>query len=240
VRARGRRVSMAVAMTAPGPRPFRRAVLGLVLVLPAVLAFWWFWSRPEHVTTRFDDALDRALKPVMEQAEVQHKLGAATPTLARILARQLAERSVQYLSARDLELWQKTRVLVARSSPEACARLWKGGDSALLGPPIAALGEETLNAYTEMLARGFALRLEQKPPPEPQLGALDRGFAAIAAGLPDAARPGFEADVRRRDLSDARACELFLTLADGTARLDPLARADFLRALAKELPAAGR
>jgi len=212
-------------------------VFGSALVVPAVLAGWWLWRRPERVSTQFDDALDRALAPVIEQSGAQHKLGAPTPTLTRVLGRELAERSVQYLSARDLELWQNTRLRVARASPAACARLWKGGDATFLGPAVVALGEETLNAYTEMLARGFALRLERKPPPEPQLGAIDRGFVAIAASLPAAARPSFEADIKRRDLSDARACELFLTLSSGTEKLEPLARIDFLRALAKELQA---
>jgi hypothetical protein len=235
VRPPARRVSMAAGMTSPGQRPFRRAALGSVLVVPAVLAGWWLWTRPERVTTGFDDALDRALAPVIEQGGAQHKLGAPTPALTRVLARELAERSVQYLSARDLELWQKTRWRVAQASPDACARLWKGGDAAFLGPAIAALGADALDAYAEMLARGFALRLERKPPPEPQLGAIDRGFSAIAAGLPPDARASFEADVKRRDLSDTRACELFLTVSSGTEKLEPLSRADFLRALAKEL-----
>ena len=227
-------------MTSPGPRRLSRAGLAVVLLLPVALAVWWLSTRPERVTSRFDDALDRALGPVIEQNEAQHKLGAATPTLTRILARELAQRSMQYLSARDLELWQTTRSRAAQTSPLACARLWKGGDPAFLGPAIAALGEEPLDAYAAMLARGFALRLEHKPAPEPQLGAIERGFAAIADELPPASRSAFEADVKRRELSDARACELFLTLARGTDKLEPLARADFLRALAKELDAPAR
>jgi len=226
-------------MTSPGQRRLSRAGLGVVLLLPAALVVWWLWARSERVTSRFDDALDQALKPVIEQSEAQHKLGAATPALTRVLTRELAERSMQYLSARDLELWQQTRSRVARASPAACARLWKGGDAAFLGPAIATLGQETLDAYTAMLARGLALRLERKPPPEPQRAAIEHGFAAIAAGLPEANRASFQADVKGRELSDARACELFLTLSDGTDKLEPLARADFLRALAKELDAPG-
>jgi hypothetical protein len=152
------------------------------------------------VASRFDDALDRALAPVMEQREVQLKLGAATPSQARLLARELAQRSIQYLAPRDLEIWQATRVRVARASPGACAKFWLGGDQALLGPAIAALGDEALDAYVEMLARALALRLERKPAPLPTAHAIERGFAAIAAGLPPEARAAFENDVERRDL----------------------------------------
>jgi hypothetical protein len=223
-------------MTQKGPRRLSRAVLGSVLVVPAVLAFWWLWTRPQRVTTHFDDALDRALAPVIEQTEVQHKLGAPTPTLTRVLARELAQRSVVYLAPRDLELWADIRARVARSSPQVCASLWKGGDQAFLGPAIAGLGDATLDTYTEMLARGLALRLERRPPPEPSPRAIERGFSAIAAALPPDAQRAFEADAKRPDVSDARACELFLTLSRGAAELEPAMRVDFYRALASELP----
>src|SRR5258705_2071547 len=79
----------------------------LLLLAPLGLVLWWFWVRPQHpaAASRFDDVLDRALSPVMQQREVQLKLGAATPTQARLLARELALRSVPYLAPRDLELW---------------------------------------------------------------------------------------------------------------------------------------
>lgn len=223
-----------------GPQSRRSiAVRAVVLLAPAVLVGWWFSTRARRAPSPYDEALDRALAPVMEQRDVKSKLGAASPTQARLLARQLAELSIQYLSPRDLELWQDVRLAVARSSPAACARLWQGGSNDFFGPAVAALGPETLEAYTEMLGRGLALRLEHKPPPEPSSEALARGLAAIAETLPDGERARFEADVKRRELPDARACELFLTLSSGTQKVGPAERGDFLRALAKalELPA---
>lgn len=222
-------------MTSEGRRRLTRPLLGLMLVAPLVLSLWWLWSRPTHGTTRFDDALDRALAPVMANDEVQHKLSAATSTQARLLARQLAELSIQWLSPRDLELWQATRLRVAKSSPATCSRLWKGGDQSFLGSAIAALGDDALEQYTEMLARGFALRLERKPPPAVSTGAVANGFAAVAAQLPAEQRERFESDAKQRELSDARACELFLTLSNGIEQLQPAQRSDFLRGLAAEL-----
>ncbi len=86
-----------------------------------------------------------------------------------------------------------------------------------------------------MLARGLALRLEQKPPPSVSIAAIDHGFAAIAEQLPVEERERFQVDVKRHDVSDARACELFLALSNGAEKLDPAPRADFYRALAGAL-----
>lgn len=222
-------------MIAEGQRRLNRVLLAIALAVPLGLSVWWLASRREPTPSSFDEALDRALLPVMQQRDVQTKLGAATPRQARLLARELAAGSIQYLAPRDLELWQSTRVRVARVSTAACAYLWKGGNPRYLGRAIAGLGDEALQAYTEMLARGLALRLERKLAPEPAQGAIQHGFAAAAALLPSEARAAFEVDVRRKDLSAARACELFLTLANGTEKLEPEARSDFLRALAREL-----
>jgi hypothetical protein len=222
-------------MTNPSRRPLSRFGLAVVLLLPLGLSVWWFSTRSTPVPTRFDEALDRALVPVMEQREVQLKLGAGTSNQARMLARELARRSVPYVAAHDLELWAEIRQKVARSSPVACARLWKGGDDAFLGPAIAQLGDAELESYVAMLARGFALRLEKKPPPSIAAGSIERGFVAAAAELPPEARAAFENDVKRADVSDARACELFMQLSSGAQKLEPAARSDFYRALAVSL-----
>lgn len=217
-----------------------RVLRWLALLAPATLAAWWLANKPKPAASAYDDALDRALAPVMAQREVQAKLGAASRTQARLLARELSAISVQYLAPRDLELWQRVRLAVARASPSDCARLWKGGKADFLGPAIALLGDDTLEQYTEMLGRALALRLERKPPPEPPPGAIERALKAISARLSPEQRERFEADVKRRDLSDARACELYLTVSTLTEQLEPAARTDFLRALAKELPVAPR
>jgi hypothetical protein len=216
-------------------RPKLSIFRAVLLLAPLGLSLWWLWTRQERAVSPFDDALDRALAPVLQQREVQSKLGAATSTQARLLSRELAQRSVHYLAPRDLELWQATRLRVARASKASCAKLWQGGNEAFLGPRIAELGPEALEAYVEMLARGFALRLERKPAPESSPGALSVGFGAVAAQLSPNLRPNFEQDLERRDLDDARACQLFLTLAEGLTKLEPAQRADFLRALAKAL-----
>lgn len=222
-------------MTNPGRRPISRVGLALVLAVPLGLALWWLSTRSAPVTTRFDEALDRALVPVMEQREVQQKLRTATSNQARMLARELARRSVPYVAAHDLELWAEIRQKVARASPAACSRLWKGGDDAFLGPAVASLGDAELESYVAMLARGFALRLERKPPPSVAPGSIERGFHAVAESLSPEARAAFEADVKRADVSDARACQLFLQLSSGAAKLEPAARTDFYRALSARL-----
>lgn len=222
-------------MTRGSRRTLGRAGLALSLLAPLGFALWWFGTRREPVATRFDEALDRALVPVMEQREVAHKLSAATSGQARMVARDLARRSVPYLAPRDLELWAETREQVARSSPAACARLWKGGDDTFLGPAIAELGDDTLQTYVAMLARGFALRLERKPPPSVAPGSIERAFKAAAESLAPEARVAFENDVKRADVGDRRACELFLVLASAADHLEPAARTDFYRALAAKL-----
>lgn len=227
-------------MTTEGQLRAGRALRSTALLLPLLLAGFWLWTRTERSPSRFDDALDRALLPVMQQGALRQQLGALTSTQARLLARDLAERSVPYLGPRDLELWAATRARVARASKPACAHLWKGGDDAFLGPAIVDLGPEALDGYAQMLARALALRLEvlrleQKPTAPLAANAVQRGFAAIAEQLPADARAAFEQDVKRHDVSDARACELFLTLASGAEKLEPGLRVEFYRGLASAL-----
>lgn len=216
-------------------RPSLRAVRLLALSVPTVFVGWWLWVGPRASPSSYEEALDRALDPVLAGRELSSKLGAPNPTQLRLIAREAAQSSIQYLAPRDLELWQEMRLRVARSSPAACARLWQGGSGAFFGPAVAALGDEPLRQYTEMLGRGLALRLERKPPPEPSPGALERGLEAIGAGLPESERARFRAELARRDLGQTQACELFLRVSSGTARLEPATRTDFLRALAKGL-----
>lgn len=224
-------------MTPEGQRSAARVLRGGVLLVPLLLAVWWLYQRPAPRASRFDEALDRAVAPVMQQREVQQKLGAVSATQAQALARELAERSVPYLDPRDLELWAATRLRVAQASKPACARLWKGGNDELLRTSIAELEPEALDDYTQMLARGLALRLERKPPPALVPGVIDRVFGLVAEQQPPDARARFQADVKRADVSDARACELFLTLSRGAAQLDAALRVDFYRALAGALEA---
>jgi hypothetical protein len=225
----------AAAMSFEGQRRAGRVLRGVVLAVPLALAAFWLLNRPVPAASRFDEALDRAVAPVMQQTELQKKLGAITSTQARLLSRELAERSVPYLGPRDLELWAATRLRVARASKPACARLWKGGDDALLRSAIGELDSAPRESYTQMLARGLALRLERKPVPALVPGVIERGFAVIAEQLPPDARRQFQADVHRSDVSDARACELFLTLSNGAEKLEPSLRVDFYRALASAL-----
>jgi hypothetical protein len=219
-------------MTSEAPRRAGRVLRGVVLAVPLALAALWLFNRPSRTDPRFDEALDRAVAPVMQQTDLPKKLGAVTSSQARLLSRELAERSVPYLGPRDLELWAATRLSVARASKLACARLWKGGDDALLRSAIGDLNPEPLESYTQMLARGLALRLEGMPVPRLVPGVIDRGFAAIAESLPPEARSQFQADVQRSDVSDERACQLFLTLGSGAEKLEPTLRVDFYRALA--------
>jgi hypothetical protein len=222
-------------MSLPGPRKRLQVLRGLALGVPALFVCWWLWLKPRAQPSPFDAALDRALEPVLSGRELSAKLGASSPTELRLVARQAAQTSIQYLAPRDLELWQDVRLRVAQSSPVACARLWQGGSLEFFGPAVAALGDEPLRQYTEMLGRGLSLRLERKPPPEPAQGALARGLSAIGQALPSGERARFEADVSRRDLTDARACELFLVVSTGARALEPGARTEFLRALAQGL-----
>jgi hypothetical protein len=219
-------------------RPQLRALRALILAVPALVVGWWFWIKPRPAPSSYEVALDRALEPVLAGRELGSKLGAASPAQVRLIAREAAQTSIQYLAPRDLELWQRTRERVARASPEACARLWQGGSTEFFGPAVAALGDEPLQQYTEMLGRGLALRLERKPPPEPSPGALSSGLAAIAAALPADERQRFQAESSRRDLAGARACALFLSVSKGIEALEPATRTDFLRALAKGLQSA--
>jgi hypothetical protein len=227
-------------MIAEGSRSAGRLFRASMLLVPLALACYWLWTRPGRTLSRFDDELDRALSPVMSQSDLRGRVGALTSSQARLVARDLAQRSIPYLGARDLELWAATRARVARHSPPACTHLWKGGDEAFLGPAVAELGPETLEAYVQMLARALALRLEQAraehgPAPRSSSTALERGFATIADQLPPEERARFEVDVKRSDVSDPRACELFLALADGAEKLEPGLRTDFYRALAEAL-----
>ncbi|HEX2871225.1 MAG TPA: hypothetical protein VHP33_08215 [Polyangiaceae bacterium] len=222
-------------MMSEGKRHTGRAIRGTALLIPLVLAGYWLWTRGERTPSRFDDALDRALSPVVQASGLGRELGSMTSSQARILSRDLARRSVVYLGARDLEEWGATRARVARASKAACARLWKGGDDSFFGPAVAQLGPESLEQYTRLLGRALALRLEQKAPPPTVTGVLARGLTAIAEQLPDDARAKFEADAKRSDVSDERACELFLTLSSGAEKLEPGLRVEFYRALAAEL-----
>ncbi len=176
----------------------------------------------------------------MQQSELQQETRLLTSSQTRLLARDLAERSVPYLGPRDLELWAGMRFRVAQASPQACSNLWKGGDETFLGPAIADLGPAELEAYVQMLARALALRLEElrferKPSPPPSASMIERGFAAIAEQLPADAQAEFEQNVKRRDVTDEQACRLFLTLFGGAEKLEPALRWHFYQALASAL-----
>jgi hypothetical protein len=224
-------------MTGNAPRRPSRWLLALLVGVPSLAAVYWLSTRSEEPGTRFDAALDEALAPVLAQHEAALRLGSSTPTQARLLAREAALHSVQFLAPADLELWAATRSRVARASPVACAKLWQGGDTSFWGEAVAALGDEALAEHVEMLARGLSLRLERKPPPEPRPDAIERGMRAIAEQLPPSERAAFDVDVTRRDLPEARACQLFLQVSSGAERLPTAARIEFLRGLAKALPA---
>jgi hypothetical protein len=100
---------------------------------------------------------------------------------------------------------------------------------------IGELGPEALEAYVQMLARGLALRLERHVAPPAVPGSIDRGFSLIAESLPPSSRGQFLADIKRHDVSDARACELFLTVGKGAEQLEPSLRIAFYRGLAGAL-----
>lgn len=223
----------------PSAPTLRRSLLALLLLAPTAGVVAWLSARREPPRSRFDDALDRALSPVIEQSDGRTKLGLSSSRQARAVARALAKRSIPYLAARDLALWADTRERVAATSTPACAKLWKGGDDAFFGPALASLGDEPLQQYVEMLGRALALRLEGKTPQQAKPDALAHGFEQIAAAMPEPLRESFAADVRRRDVSDARACELFRALSQGAAKLDPAVRSDFYRELSRELPSGG-
>lgn len=221
---------------APVPRPHRSRWLLLLLAPPVALCAWWLLSRPpESSPAVYEAALDRALEPVLSQHAASAKLGTSSPGQTRRLARELARASVPYLAPADLELWAELRLRVARSSRASCARLWQGADDAFLEWAMAELGSDALDAYSEMLARGLALRLEKKQAPEPPSDAIERAVEEITESLPAAERERFRADATRRDLSAERACQLFLTLSKGAERLEPKLRIDFYRALARSL-----
>jgi hypothetical protein len=220
----------------------RRGWLLLALLGPLALSAWWFWRRPPQASpSRLDAALDRAIAPVLEQHAAEARLRTSSARQVRVLARQLALDSVPYLVApADLELWAALRLELARASPAACARLWKGADEAFLAQGLAALGDEKLRAYSELLARGLALRLERKTPPQVAPNALDRGLAAVEPLLPEQQRAGFAADSPRRQHDDPRACQLFLQLSTGAERLEQAQRTELYRALAAEPRASSR
>ncbi len=227
-------------MTVQDPRRAGRVLRGVVLLVPVLLVGWWLWSRPERGPSLFDDALDRALAPVMQGSALQQEIRLLTSSQARLLARDLAERSLPYLGPRDLELWAATRARVAEASPQACSKLWKGGDATFLGPAIADLGPEPLEAYVQMMARALALRLEiqrlaSKPPPQASASVIERGFAAIAAQLPADAQAEFTVNAKRRDVTDEQACRLFLTVSRGAEKLEPGLRWEFNGALSSAL-----
>jgi hypothetical protein len=223
-------------MVAADQQRKRRWLLVAALLAPATLSAWWFWRRPPEASpSQFEAALDRSLEPVLEQHAAEARLGMSSPRQVKRLARQLALDSVPYLAPADLELWASLRLELARSSRAACARLWQGADDAFLARAVAALGDEKLRAYSDMLARGLALRLERKPPAEPRPDAIQRAMAAVAATMSEPQRERFESDLTRKDLDDARACELFLLLSDGARKLEPEQRTELYRALGRQL-----
>lgn len=229
------------AVAAADQHRTRRGLLLGALLVPLALSGWWFWRRPaEGSPTRFQAELERAIEPVLELHAAEAKLGMSSPGQVRVLARQLALDSVPYLAPADLELWAALRLELARASPVFCARSWRGVDEAVMSQAVAALDDEKLRAYSEMLARGLALRLERKPPPTLASDAMPRGSAAVAALLPEPERARFQADLARHDLDDTRACQLFLQLSGGAQKLEPAQRTELYRALSVQLRQSSR
>jgi hypothetical protein len=176
--------------------------------------------------------LDAALREVLEQPGVREQLVAKSPGTALLELRLRVLASAEYLSARDLELWADVRLHIARVSPQACAKLWIGGDNPAASQALETFSDTELQQWAEMSARSVALSLEGKPPPAVAEGALARGFSAIAASLPVEARQTFEADGKQPQLSEPRACQMFLQLFSGARALPQPLQTETLRALA--------
>ncbi len=210
----------------------------LVVALAAPLAFsaWWLFGRPFAPSVEaYEAELDRALGVVLEQHAARAKLGFASAEQTRRLVRELSLDSVPYLAPADLDLWAELRLEVARSSRSACAKLWRGASDEFLGNAVAALGRERLRAWSELLARGLARRLEKATAPQPALSAIERAVEEVTRGMSEAERRAFRDDAEQRTLGEARSCELFLALSEGARRLAPAVRHDLYRALAREL-----
>ena len=207
-------------MIAETQRRAGRVLRVLALAVPLLLAVVWLWTRPAPVASPFDDALDCALAPVISQSEVGHKLGAASSSQARLLARELAQRSVHYLGARDLELWASTRIRAAHASKSACARLWKGRRG-VDWPSHRRAGLDRAGGVRRDARAGVCAA-----PGTQAYAGVARGGGGRARGLrrsrlsyPPRSAARFETDVKRRDVDDARACELYLTLGNGAEKL---------------------
>ncbi len=202
---------------------------------------------PPRSDSRVAASLNKALEPILAQPELQERFGQLSRLELRAHCWSLSVSGVRYLSPRDLELWASFRTRLAASSPAACAAMWTGGDGAAIARALDSLSDEELKAWAELHARAAALSLEQAPaalgadegsessledsPAAAAAAALSRGRAAAVELLPAEARPAFEADAVRADLSEARACEMFQALLAGAKRLDPALRSEFYRAL---------
>ncbi len=188
--------------------------------------------RPTQDPPRADAILDAALRELLEEPGLREQLIAKSPGAALLELRLRVLPSAEYLSARDLELWADVRLRIARASPQACAKLWKGGDNPAASLALETFSDGELREWAEMSARGVALSLEGKAPPAVASDALARGIAAIAANLPPDARRTFEADARDAQLSEPSACQAFLRLFSGARALPQPLQGELLRALA--------
>lgn len=199
-------------------------LLGALLVRPL---------RAPPVEPRAEAILNAELRKLLEQPGLREQLIAKSQGAALSELRLRVLTSAEYLSPRDLELWADARLRIARASPQACAKLWTGGDNPAASSALDTFSELELREWAEMSARGVALSLEGKPPPGVAPDALARGFAAVAATLAPDARQTFEADGRQAQLSEPRACRMFLLLFSGARSLPQPLQAEMLRALAQ-------
>ena len=71
-------------MSSEAQRRAGRVLRGIVLVVPLALLALWLFNRPVPTASRFDESLDRAVAPVMQQTEQPKKQGAVTSTQARL------------------------------------------------------------------------------------------------------------------------------------------------------------
>jgi hypothetical protein len=205
--------------------------IGLAAVLAAALL-----ARPRALPPqgqpRAEATLDAALRELLDEPGLREQLVAKSPAAALVELRLRVLPSAEYLSARDLELWADVRLRIARASPEACAKLWRGGDNPAASLALETFSDGELREWAEMSARGVALSLEGKPPPAVASDTLARGLAAIAASLPPDVRQTFESDTRAAQLSEASACQAFVRLFSGARALPQPLQSELLRALA--------
>jgi hypothetical protein len=151
-----------------------------------------------------------------------------------VLAARLAGQGIALLDEPELDAWHRIRLRLAEQSQGVCAGLWKGSlSSENINAALSALPESEVLAWSRLSIDASLRALDDDATVVRDQQTLDEGLNEILSALPPMEQVRAREDMKQKNITDARACELMLLVLRGSQTLPLPLKYPFLRALSQ-------